>query len=56
MELTSDEKIAEHDCLWCEYSEYDDEGKFVKCLSEGNNSRRPLLECQLQKPNYNKVK
>lgn len=52
IKLTEDEKWAEHDCVCCEYSEYDDAGNFVKCISEDNSSGRPLIECQYQKPSH----
>ena len=53
MKLTEDEKWAVRDCAWCKLSTFDDDGNFVKCQSEDNDTGRPLLECQFQRPDYN---
>jgi len=45
MELTKDEERASHDCLLCRLSVWEDNGNFKECISEDNNSKRPIIEC-----------
>ncbi len=52
MELTKDEEYAVRDCVWCKLAKFDEDGNFTECLSKDNPTKRPLLECQLQQPDY----
>lgn len=45
MELTKDEEWASRTCLICRLSVWEDNGDFKECISEDNNSKRPIVEC-----------